>query len=269
MVEFCGINGAGDVPRHWPELEQTSPLRPRLFHYPPGLRQAAHNHHAPHASIVMAGSLLEESGGVERMLAHGMMALRADGARHSVRIGPAGALVLSFDLAEPPTTPRWGITLVATGDIGAAALGSFTALQRHDGMAMPALPAALAHRTKSESPADWLRQVANHLIARPQTRIATLARAHAIHRVHLARLFKQHYGLPPSVFRRRAMTTHALAAVLVRKQDLAGAAAEAGFVDQSHMTRATGEACGMTLGRIRALLGGALHPYNQAVGLRR
>jgi len=60
--------------------------------------------------------------------------------------------------------------------------------------------------------------------------------------------------MAPSIFRRRAMASRALAAALTRDGRLADAAAEAGFADQSHMARTVRETCAMSVGEIRQLL---------------
>jgi len=240
-------------------------VRSRLSYYRPGLRQREHTHHAPHFSVVIAGSFQESTCCAERIICHGSVGFRADAARHAVHYGPAGALILSIDvdtgiLADPGRDGvRWlhapasaaRDLLVPLDARPAEAVGAALerllalAAARHGSvMAMPVLKA----------PA-WLRRAAERLIVAPQTlRIAELSRWCGVHRAHLACEFLRHYGMSPSRFRRRAMTARSLGAALGPDSSLAGAADAGGFADQSHMTRAMRECCGLSPGRIRRLL---------------
>ncbi len=252
-------------PKHWADLSGASPLRPRLVHYPPGLRQPPHRHVEPHLSIVLAGALREESRLDDRIVGQGMLAFRADGMRHAVRFGPDGALVFSMDLPRSPAIAcrsgaRW---LRWSGDAGIP----------HGDSGCPTSPCMKACAVspclaKQDAPPSWLEQAAQRLIAAPgSVSVARLAGEARVHRVHFSRLFKLHYGLAPSIFRRRAMAAHALAAALSDADSLAGAAAMAGFVDQSHMSRAVREGCGFTPGAIRSLISAQVASI-QSPGLR-
>ena len=242
-------------PKHWAELAGALPLRPRLFHYPPGLRQPSHRHVEPHLSIILAGALREESGQEDRIVTQGTLAIRADGMRHAVRFGPVGALVFSMDLPQSPAMAcRSGARWLRWSGGGGTILeaGGGRRSRTADGIAACAVSPI---RAKSDAPPSWLEQATQRLIASPGGfPIARLAEQAGVHRVHFSRLFKLHYGLAPSIFRRRAMTAHALAAALSDTETLAGAAALAGFVDQSHMSRAVREGCGFTPNGIRTLI---------------
>lgn len=242
------------VPKHWPGLPSTSQLRPRLFHYPPGLREAAHKHDRPHVSFVLAGSFREEVASEEATLSHGSAAVRNEGARHAVQIGPAGALNFSLDLAEwpLPDCPRSGALLLTRP--GAAADIFARLATGHVPVARERLGSGM-ERPLPRNPPPWLEGIARRLMERPwDNSIRALSDERGIHRVHLARCFQRFYGLPPSIFRRRAMTAHALHTAMFDGGSLARAAAEAGFTDQSHMARALKETCGVRASHLQSVL---------------
>ena len=100
------------------------------------------------------------------------------------------------------------------------------------------------------SPPRWLLRAREQLTSDPAgTRIDTLARAAGVHRAHFARAFQHWFRSPPSVFRRRAMLTAAIAAI-ASGQSIASAAHSAGFADQSHLCRSMRSTIGATPHRL-------------------
>jgi len=80
---------------------------------------------------------------------------------------------------------------------------------------------------------------------------AEVARRTGVHRVHLSRSFTAVYGQAPSLFRLRCMTARAIRNVVCDGSSLADAAANAGFADQSHFTRAFAREVGTLPSRLR------------------
>jgi AraC family transcriptional regulator len=104
-------------------------------------------------------------------------------------------------------------------------------------------------------PPPWLRRIREQLDTAPEsTSVAAAAHEAGVHRVHLARMFRRHYGLPVSAYRRLARNAVAVRRVLGEDQVLAGAANDAGFSDQCHMTRALRADTGFTPGALCRLL---------------
>lgn len=79
--------------------------------------------------------------------------------------------------------------------------------------------------------------------------IRDVARLVGVHPVHLARIHRQHFGCSPGAALRRQRV--ARAAALLPTTSLSEAALEAGFADQSHMTRAFRRDYGTTPARFR------------------
>lgn len=228
----------------------------RLRRYPPGLHQPAHAHEAAHLSLVVAGGFEEAGPRGEVAARAGQTGLRPEGLRHSVRFGPAGAVVLTFvppadddgrpaidDPAWSPRLPRGHLRrltpLMLEGGEAAAEAG-------WDLLALCRPPV----RPRGADP--WLRDVHDRLLEAPaEVRLTDLARRAGRHRVHLGRAFRAAFGETPSAFRRRAMVDAALC-LLARGLPAARAAAEAGFFDQSHFSRACRDLHGLPPGRLVA-----------------
>ena len=233
-----------------------------LSYYPPGLRQEPHTHRAPHVSILVAGSFRETTGRGDRFLCHGSIGFRADESRHAVCFGPAGALILNVALRDwtgagtPGSGVRWiGAPAPFARDLLGLAVGGREEQGAELADLLVDLWAAGPDRRPHRHPPGWLRDAAERLLAAPgEPSIAALAARLGVHRIHLARQFRRHYGMAPSTFRRRAMVSRALSGALARDGRLADAAAEAGFADQSHMARAVRESCAMSVGELRRLL---------------
>jgi AraC-like DNA-binding protein len=71
---------------------------------------------------------------------------------------------------------------------------------------------------------------------------------------HLSRSFRNVTGMTLTRYRRQIRMKQALQRLAAGDSDLAGLAADLGFSDQAHFTRATRAEIGATPGEVRALL---------------
>ena len=103
-------------------------------------------------------------------------------------------------------------------------------------------------------PPAWLREVRDILRdgASTDVSITALGGQVGVHPVHLARVFRAHYGCSPSEYVRMVRVERAAAALRGTDAALASIALEAGYADQSHFTRAFRRAMGVTPARYRA-----------------
>jgi AraC-like DNA-binding protein len=83
--------------------------------------------------------------------------------------------------------------------------------------------------------------------------IGEIAEQLGVSRYRLIRAFKRAYGLTPEDFRRQLRVERARD-LLARSEPLAAIAADAGFADQSHMTREFTRLLGLTPGAYRRVL---------------
>jgi AraC family transcriptional regulator len=74
-----------------------------------------------------------------------------------------------------------------------------------------------------------------------------------VHRVHLARRFRQHFGCSTTEYLRHLRVRAAAAALASTETPLATVALDAGFADQSHLCRTFKGETGLTPGAFRAL----------------
>ena len=154
------------------------------------------------------------------------MMLRGANLRHQVTYGRIGALILTL---QP----------LAAGVDATCAAPRRAAVRREGREAAP----------------SWLAEARGRLLANPAaTSLAQLAREFGIHRVHLSRAFRTHFGVTPVVLRREAMVGHALAMALAEGEPLAACALAAGVADQAHMTRAVRAVGGVPPAHLRTQL---------------
>jgi AraC family transcriptional regulator len=81
--------------------------------------------------------------------------------------------------------------------------------------------------------------------------ITGLGRQLGVHPVHLARVFRSHYGCTPSDYVRAVRVERAGAALRETDASLSSIALDAGYADQSHFTRVFRKAMGVTPARYR------------------
>jgi AraC family transcriptional regulator len=231
-----------------------------LTYYPAG-RQSWHSHESEQISFLLAGSLLERRQSAEHVCHGAGIGLKPAGVAHENVWGRDGALIL---------------TLSTHGHLTGARSGTLGAWRGGEKKAAPQLAramfatASLDERTDllweligtitpcSETPAaspPWLERARDALIEEPAgVRVKELADKVGVHRIHFSRMFASRFGMPPSLFRRRAAVARAVRALACGNESLAQAAHFAGFSDQAHMTRALRTATGLTPARLRSLL---------------
>jgi AraC family transcriptional regulator len=98
------------------------------------------------------------------------------------------------------------------------------------------------------NPPRWLRQVRDLLQDRLAENLSheMIAAAVGIHPVHMARVFRRHYGCTLGDFVRQLRVDFAARLLATTDEPLAGIAITAGFSDQSHLTRTFKRQTGMT-----------------------
>jgi transcriptional regulator GlxA family with amidase domain len=196
-------------------------------------------------------------------------------ARHDIDFGPDGASCLVFqpDDLDGPRLPRarflaadsWIRTLVAR--IGEAVARGAASPLRLDTLATELMAQVLRRLDGHVSAAPgWLARVPELVNdACTPLPVAAIAAEVGVHRVHLARVFRDHYGLSVTEYAHRVRLERARQLLTRGREPLVEVAAIAGFSDQSHMTRAVRAAFGTTPGAMR----GALHPFKTRPERRR
>ncbi len=235
------------------------------FSIPASMRFRRHAHDGMHLCAVLDGGFAERDGKGSVELSAGDVRL-SPACRHDIDFGPAGARCVLIEL-EPATVeplrrslfvadqPRLGGLVRALGRaqtglngrdetlralrVEAAATELMAQLERlRDGRPLP--------------PPPWLERVRDYLHDAAETPSVTeLARIAGVHRVHLARAFRDHFGVSVSAYGRRLRLERAVRLLRAGDLPLASVAADAGFADQSHLTRTLRQTLGVTPARLR------------------
>ena len=224
---------------------------------PPRARFRGHEHDGLHLCAVLAGGFVEKESSGWRDVGPGMVRV-SGAARHDIDFSTAGAGCLVLQL-DPDALPPLSAARFLAPDPW---LGRFVQRLVHavkasngfdtDDFATELL-AQVARRLDGRSgpPPPWLERVREMASDDPETSVAALAAEARVHRVHLARVFREHCGTSVTGFLQRARVGRARRLLASTGMSLAEIAATAGFADQSHMTRAMRRALGATPAALR------------------
>jgi len=219
-----------------------------VVRYAPFQELKTHAHGEEGLTIVLQGTFLEESLRGTLVAPAGSIATRPYGMLHTNRFGSEGAVILAVipdhdRFAEPLT--EW-----TRSDVPAAFRAGLR-LAAQDESALPDLLAAIGPRAHPDRIAAMR---ARRLLDDPERRLSVSALAHSmnVHPVHLARQFRQTYGVSVREYRTIQLVKRAATLVLGTKIPLSQIAHECGFADHSHMCRAFRRVAGWSPSRLRA-----------------
>jgi AraC-like DNA-binding protein len=242
---------------------------------PGGIRLRGHAHDTVHVAAVLSGGFAERDGSRWQEMTPGLLRVSA-AASHDLTFGPLGTRCLVIE-AEPELEARalvrlsrpafltldpWLHRLVQSLAQADDDAGGYSMLRQH-GLRTELL-AQLDRRLdgRTAPPPPWLARIRERLHdARGRVPVAELAAEAQVHRVHLARAFRDHFGVPITVYARRIQVEAARKLLLKSTMPLSQVAAVAGFADQSHLTRTMQATLGWTPGRVRRE---ALHRFKTA-----
>ena len=218
-----------------------------VVRYAPFQELKAHAHGEEGLTVVLQGTFLEEGTRGTLLAEAGSVATRPYGMSHTNRFGADGAVILAvipdgdrfvepltaWDRADIPAAFRAGLRLVA-----------------RDEDALPELLAAIRPGARNDR---MLAVRVRRLLDDPEQRLSVTALAESmdVHPVHLARQFRQTYGMSPREYRTVQLVRRASALVLGTKAPLSRIAHECGFADHSHMCRAFRRVAGWNPSRLR------------------
>ena len=246
----------------------TWPVTCEDFRAGTGYRFGTHTHEQPHVCFIIEGTLVERDGRRRRRMPAGAGRLSPAGDTHELAVGdgrPLRCLVLSiapdgFD--ESDETLRDGRRYVAGPGVSDLARRLLAELRLLDDVSPIALEmlATEAAALGAGSPGSrvgptppWLEHVRDRVRddLRLVPTLADLARDAGVSRAHLARTFRMRYGYTIGSFVRGQRLETARRLILHTELPLATVAYQAGFADQSHMTRLVRSRFGIPPGRLR------------------
>jgi AraC family transcriptional regulator len=219
-----------------------------------GLMIPLHAHDAPKLVVLIAGGATERSGLDITEYRAGTLVIRDRVCVHENQYHAGGARSLVIELDELPVATRRlsaSVSLQLGQRMIAATRASHAERARHLQHAIAAAREALRAARPSAAPM-WLERVRERLFEQllSPPSLAELAREAAVHPVHLAQAFHARWNVAPHGYVRAHRVFHATACIQ-RGDRLADIAAEVGYADQSHLTRAISSARGAPPGALR------------------
>jgi AraC family transcriptional regulator len=207
-----------------------------------------HLHEAPYATVVVRGGYEEISGRESRQCVAGSIVVHTSGERHADRFaGPTTCLNIHGGLFGTSGV----IPPVAANGIASKLRREFLQPDDCSAQIIDALMMeldALSRRDLGEDRVPpWLRNTRRWIEShfRESLTVSELALHAGVHATHLARSFRQHYGMTVGEMLRERRIEHARRE-LQSGRALSEIASEAGFADQSHFTRVFRRATGTT-----------------------
>jgi len=221
-----------------------------------------HGHAGPYLTYVARGGYREMLRSATRDCTGGHLVPHAAGEVHAdefraatrcINIRPDVAWLaqwsMTFEACEPVTGPE-------VSSIMSRVRGE---MRRNDALSpmviealMLELIAAFMRRERSSDAPRWLRDVRARVLSgfREPLTLSDLASSAGTHPVHLARAFRRHFGCTVGELVRQVRVDFAKRRIS-EGAVLAEVAAEAGFADQSHLTRTFRSLTGTTPGEFR------------------
>ena len=237
------------------------------FPVPGSTRLRGHEHDMTHICVVLEGGFVERDKRSWRDVGPGTVRV-SGAARHDIDFSPAGGTCLVLEVDDSPFDGLSSATFIENDNrLGGIAREIQKCTSKHD----PANEVLTDNLTteflaqivrrlngKTAAPPPWLERIREVIHdTTGSTSVEDLAREAGVHRVHLARTFRDHYGVPVTRYARQVRVQSALTLLATGSISLSQLAFETGFADQSHLTREVRAAVGATPGAIRS----RLHPF--------
>ena len=242
----------------------TQAVRVREVAYQPDLRQARHAHQETTVTLVVAGSLRETVGSAQEVARALSIVVKPGDTEHADHFGERGARTVQVGLTvkeaaalrewEPAVRQwRWthaGPAVPAFLRLLAVLRSSSTddPLMEQGVTDVLASLRQVADDTRQDPPA-WLRQVREEIDdVGAGVRVRAVAARAGVHPVYLARQFRRFFGSSVVSYLQRARVTRAAELIASSSMSLSSVAFQAGFADQSHLSRSFRAGTGFTPG---------------------
>lgn len=233
-------------------------------------RIPSHSHEQAFLCLLLGGRYREQAGRLAVEYAPGTLVFHPAGFQHQDEIGPGGGVFFLVEYADSwllSLRDEWRGADLRVGRRECLALALDLLREHRLGSAPLAVEAtavellaacAFPRESRESSRPRWLSRVEERLREETATPpgLADLAADAGVHPVHLARVFRRHRGESVGAYARRLKVQRVFEQLAEGERSLAEIAFDAGFTDQSHLTRVFGKLTGQPPGAIRRLLRG-------------
>lgn len=255
-------NGSDPTGHVW----HTPAIRIEQVQVAEGTRLRGHGHDVPHFCFLERGGFEERHAGRWRPVAPGTLRSSPADDAHDILFRAPSRCVLVFVLGDPgATTPRLpeARRFATSSRLQALARRLLRDLgPRTDAspLSVEATVLELIAATLPDGPADrtgepppWLLRVRERLDDQPGQAVSAsdLASATGYHPVYVARAFRRYFGIGLGEYARLLRAERARALLRRSDEPLAWVAAETGYADQSHLSRAMRRFLGATPTQVR------------------
>jgi AraC family transcriptional regulator len=227
-----------------------------------------HGHLRPYFSFLVSGAYRERAAGFSLEYEPFTIVYHPASFEHADEIGGGGARFFTIEIPASGSGQFDRRLPPAGADrLGGRAVWLASALYREFRRVPPSELALDCHAAALEAEAThlrelredvtprWLERVSDRIHAqfRDKLRLDDLAQEAGVHPVHLSRTFARRRGVGLHDYIERVRVRWVCGELSRGEGDLAALAAEAGYADQSHMTRAFKRVTGMTPGELRTV----------------
>ena len=233
-------------------------------------RFPAHAHRWTCLTVLLGGEYAECVEGRWHQRAVNSLIIRPSLAPHGDRVGAPGARFLNVEVSDQ-LVPAWSDvprplaewTVIRAPEIVSLGWRILRELHRPDGGDavvldgyIAALLAGLTREPVTRRPPAWLARalemIHDHHADPP--RLDALALACGVHPAHLTRVFRRHLGQTVGTYVRALRLSTAMTRLADGRATMAEAGHEAGFHDESHLSRTMRAVTGLTPGQYRRLI---------------
>lgn len=235
--------------------------------YPAGLDQRRHAHGDSGITLVLSGSLEETVARTHERAYALSVVVKPQDTEHANRVGSTGARTLQVRINSHAFDDELRMLGAWRWCHRGAIVREFLevlrcfrngAIDDVETAVFDLIAAARGTVTSNREPPAWLNKVREDIGARlpGSVRVRDVARAANVHPVYLARQFRRFLGCSVTEYIAARRLQRAADLLAGAGSSLAGAAYDAGYADQSHLTRSFRHSIGLTPHNYRALVRG-------------